>query len=234
MLFNPELQKDELKELMERAKHHKNPGRQSPKAPVLCQWMYRNKPPEYFADLMLHHDWRMEVYNKDYNGDPASPINGRLNGLFFGTSIDIDTGLPPLNSHFGTQRININSEILFHSKTNLYFADFYCNNFVHYVTLVITTNNSVADKLCKEKLVQLDVSNNPFFYKKPSVYTGMQRTNVYVAQNVWVEVLFTETIDLKDILTNKKGHLNIAESVGTSRRGGIPKNPDCKICNLYR
>ncbi|KAK2184229.1 hypothetical protein NP493_276g03011 [Ridgeia piscesae] len=51
-----------------------------------CDVFYRNKPRE--------KDNKMKVYMKDDNGDPKSPINGRIKGLFFATHVDPRTGEP--------------------------------------------------------------------------------------------------------------------------------------------
>lgn len=64
-------------------------------------------------------------------------------------------------------------------RSRFWFADFYCNTYMHYVTVVVTVrfehkcNYAVmcaaqepetwTDKFCEELLVPLKVQDNPFF-----------------------------------------------------------------------
>jgi len=56
-----------------------------------------------------------------------------------------------------------------------------------------------------------------------------------VAVGVKVELLFTEDIDVAEFL--KRRGAKIVENVptvgkGSSTPGGLPKNPNCHVCNL--
>ncbi len=192
-----------------------------------CRWFYRNKPFEYFQDIERNHHNVMKVYIKDNNGDPASPINGTIKGLFFGVNVEKATGEPIPKSHFGPQRFLIPSSVMFMTFPNLYFTDFYCNNTAHYVTLVMTVNGSEVDRFCQEKLLRLNMESNPFLMFRS------QSGEAFVSQDVWVEVLCTESIDLVYAQIRNGAYFTTVESQGTSRPGGIPKNPRCKTCNLY-
>ena len=101
----------------------------------------RDNPADYFNYITNHRQGVMEVYLKDNNGHPGSPINGSLNGLFF------SAGRVPSNpSLFGDKRFLVPVKLLLkEGNTNLYFADFYCNNSAHYVTVVMTTPSTEAD-----------------------------------------------------------------------------------------
>jgi Phytanoyl-CoA hydroxylase-interacting protein C-terminus len=48
-----------------------------------CCWLYRNQSEEYFNNVLSIWNGQMKVHMKDQSGDPRSPINGRLRGLFF-------------------------------------------------------------------------------------------------------------------------------------------------------
>jgi hypothetical protein len=48
-----------------------------------CKFLYRNKSPSDFAKVMTDHGGIMKPYIKDNSGDPLSPINNQINGLFF-------------------------------------------------------------------------------------------------------------------------------------------------------
>ena len=45
--------------------------------------MYRNKPHAYFERILNETQGIMEVYTKDYNGDPGCPINGKSRRAIF-------------------------------------------------------------------------------------------------------------------------------------------------------
>ena len=180
-----------------------------------CQTFYRNKPPEYFLRCQLNDNNIMKVYMKDNNGDPKSIINGQIKGLFFATSVP-----PSTVSHFGSRRICIPAAAMLTEDSNLYFADFYCNRRAHYVTVVLTKPYSETDMFCRSKLIKLNLTNNDFLKHK----FGM----VFVTDNVWVEVLYTEDVDL----SRPNCTFSTVRSTGTSTPGGLPKNPRCTVCNL--
>ena len=184
-----------------------------------CRVFYRNKPPDYFIRCQINDSNIMKVYMKDNNGDPASIINGQINGLFFATSVDPCTGGPPNVSHFGSRRISIPATAMLTKDSNLYFADFYCNHKAHYVTVVLTTPGSETDRFCEKKLIKLDIKQNDFLWRS---------SHVFVTGKVWVEVLFTEDVDL----SRPDATFSIVYSKGTSTPGGLPKNPKCLVCNL--
>ncbi|CAC5391443.1 unnamed protein product [Mytilus coruscus] len=58
------------------------------------EYFYRNKSEKYFASITVDHNGIMKPYKKDHNGDPCSVINGRLDGLFFSTTVDFQTNQP--------------------------------------------------------------------------------------------------------------------------------------------
>ena len=106
-------------------------------AMTTVQLLYRNKPSEYFVDISKNHSDVMKPYLKDNHGDAASPINERLNGLFF--SANSSGGVLPTASPFGEMRFTIPVERIVSPSCHLYFADFYCNKGPrHYVTVVVT------------------------------------------------------------------------------------------------
>ncbi|KAI0227766.1 Phytanoyl-CoA hydroxylase-interacting protein-like, partial [Lamellibrachia satsuma] len=183
-----------------------------------CRVFYRNKPPDYFSRCKINDNNIMKVYMKDNNGDPKYIINGRIKGLFFATSVDSLTGGPPNISHFGSRRVSIPATAMLTEYSNLYFADFYCNRRAHYVTVVLTKPGSETDQFCRRKLIKLDTTDNDFLWRNDKVY---------VTDNVWVEVLYTEDIDL----SRPDCSFSTVFSTGTSTPGGLP-NPNCSVCNL--
>ncbi|XP_013392169.1 phytanoyl-CoA hydroxylase-interacting protein-like isoform X2 [Lingula anatina] len=220
--FRAELSILELRELLKRANiFTKNRGGKI----IPCRYLYRNKTVQYFKDI-FQKDGIMKIYKKDYNGDQGSPINGKLDGLFFASNPDLQTGLPPLRSFFGPRRVNIPASDLFVTGTNLYFADFYCHRKAHYVTLVLTLAGSTADQFCRGRLLTIDPYDNLFFMKPREEHSR----RVYTSGNIWVEIFYTENINLWPYLF--RGLIVSVPSTGTSRPEGIPKNPKCHICNL--
>lgn len=231
MYFVLELTKIELNDLMQRCVNfmHRKPAKYLP-----FYHLYRNKPFLYWDDIMRHHNGIMEVYAKDMNGDQASVINnGIVNGLFFGACVETSTGLPSEISHFGPKRLLIPVHHMIVPDSNVYFADFYCNHRAHYVTLVLTKQGSDTDKFCREKLPQLNQFDNEYIKLVPSPI-HRDKYLFYITCNIWVEILYTENIDILYALNYCQAFWQITESTGTSRPMGIPKNPNCNVCNLYK
>ena len=135
----------------------------------------------------------MAPYIKDNNGDPASIISGQINGLFFATGVDPQTGEPPNWSFFGTKRVSIEATAMLDASANLYFADFYCINKAHYVTLVLTRPGTDTDQFCEKNIIILDTRHNDFLWRSAT-------DEVFVTKAVWVEVLYTEDVDLSSPL----------------------------------
>ena len=180
---------------------------------------YRNKPAYYFQNISTNNKNIMTVYGKDNNGDPASIINGQIDGLFFATRN------PENISHFGDRRVTIPATAMLTADSNLYFADFYCNRRAHYVTVVLTRPGSDTDRFCESNLIKLNITDNEFL--KRSCNPG-EACEVRVTIGVWVEVLYTEDVDL----SRPECTFSTVRSTGTSRPGGLPKNPNCRVCNL--
>jgi hypothetical protein len=133
-----------------------------------CNWLYRNQSESYFESILRNNRGLMEVVIKDNSGDPGSPINGKLKGLFF--MARNEDGQPQRNSPFGPCRLQVPPEVLLDVNTNLYFTDFYCMQGVtHYVTLVATKQGSEADDFCSSRLLPLsldDTNGNPFLFRE--------------------------------------------------------------------
>uniref|UniRef100_A0A914YVP3 Phytanoyl-CoA hydroxylase-interacting protein-like C-terminal domain-containing protein n=1 Tax=Panagrolaimus superbus TaxID=310955 RepID=A0A914YVP3_9BILA len=89
-------------------------------------YFYRTKPKSYFNTCMEKDDAIMKVYTKDESGHSASPLNSKLDGLFFYAKLNYNGTFPEM-SPFGDTRWFIRAENLFNpEKHRLYFADFYC------------------------------------------------------------------------------------------------------------
>jgi len=195
-----------------------------------CTWLYRNKPVTYFKDIAQKHCGVMKAYTKDNSGDQGSPINGKLDGLFF--MANNINGKPPSTSPFGPRRFQVPAEFLFESAPNVYFVDFYCmRGRDHYITLVATYPGSKADRFCLRRLLPIDLTNsasNPFlFWENDCLY-------VTCHSNLQVEILYTEDIDIYEWIDYGGAVMLDVTSVckGSSTPGGVPKNPNCSVCNL--
>jgi len=149
------------------------------------------------------------------------------------------TGEPQPNSPFGSTRLIVPIDIMLAVAPKLYFADFYCmHGKCHYVTLVMTKPESVADEFCRQHLLQLSVddqTNNPFLFRQTSMLLRAGSREMCVAQGVKVEVLYTEDINVNEF---RRRGATIVENVptvgkGSSTRGGLPKNRQCHVCNLH-
>ncbi|ESO05639.1 hypothetical protein HELRODRAFT_171298 [Helobdella robusta] len=218
--------KDELLQLLDKAK-----CRFPIEKNVLCKYFYRNKSAEYFESIHQLSPSIMRTYVKDNSGDPRCPINGLICGLFFMASVEEghQDGTPKIKSQFGRRRLIIPIKCLFNVELcNLYFSDFYCMKGInHYVTVVLTKKNSVVDNFCQNHLILLDTFNNPFLFYDQLSQTFRVNSNMYYV----VEVFYTEDVNI-DLLI---GHwYETVETIGqgSSTPGGLPKRPNCPICNL--
>nr|XP_022337066.1 phytanoyl-CoA hydroxylase-interacting protein-like [Crassostrea virginica] len=192
-------------------------------------YLYRNKPLLHFLNICNNTNGIMFKYIKNFGGDPASTLNRKLHGLFFSANVDPTTGLPPPVSYYGDQRIHIPVSLMITPFTNLYFADFYCHYVNHKVTLVVTRKGSEADNFCRSRLLPLNQSFNEFLYLSPGSHVAMVNTRVTV------EVFYTESIDIMNLLKSKYAYMTTVKQSGNPLLKtivGIPKRKDCQICNI--
>ena len=193
--------------------------------------LYRNKPRHYFEKIRSRGGV-MTKYMKNNGGDQASPLNRSIQGLFFSAYYKYSPdGCPylPEDSPFGDQRLHVAMSFFVNQYNNLYFADFFCHYTNHHVTLVVTEAGSYSDHFCRQHLIPLDKTNNPFLYYnhwKKSCFTN-------VALNV--EIFYTENINIGYLLCNKKAYFSFCDVIGNSKGKsfiGQRKNKNCQICNL--
>ena len=225
------LVKSELKKLLQKAENFLLCGVNNNQLPV--KHAYRNKSRHYFDNIRINKSDIMEVYIKDNNGDPGCPINGQIKGLFFAVRPEPSTMNIPNISPFGDTRIILPVRKLIQPETKFYFADFYCNHKIHYITLVATIPNSTADKFCEKYLLKLSLESNPFFYRRSSdpFFHGINEPAFYCCREPIVEILYTENIDLSEDYIKWESVRTIGR--GSSTPGGLPKRQSCTICNLY-
>ncbi|KAJ1090611.1 hypothetical protein NDU88_003741 [Pleurodeles waltl] len=167
----------------------------------------------------------MQPYVKDNSGSHGSPVSGTLHGIFFSCNTEFNTGQPPQDSPYGRIRFQVPASRLFNTNSNLYFADLYCMyTAYHYVVLVLAPKGSSGDLFCRERLPQLDISENRFL--TCSVENGEL---VYRhAQDVLLEVIYTEPVDLaQGELGEISGHQLMSLSTANAK-----KDPSCKACNI--
>lgn len=139
------------------------------------------------------------------------------------------TGGPLPHSIFGDCRFQVPaSHFSKQNNTKMYFADLYCIQGPHYVTLVITKENSEADMFCKRRLIELNIHANSVLYYDELL------DEVYTTKCINVEVFYTEDIDL-NLWIKRYGctYMNNIEMKGSgSTLGGLQINDKCNICNL--
>lgn len=241
--------KDDLVQLLKQAVAHCSRGNVEP-----CVWLYRNKDKNYFENIIKQHHGMMTVRLKDLNGDPLSPINGRISGLFF--SARNQHGQPVRKSPFGPVRLQVRSDVLLDHTPCLYFADFYClGTKYHYVTLVATAPGTNADLFCRNHLPRLKFNNgdhlNPILFPNPFLfYRANNKLHVNVRDELWIEIFYTEDIQVfkQQQQIHSPSEINISNSdllalpgaivhdgvpvIGNGKAGEAWKNPRCQLCNL--
>ena len=181
---------------------------------------------------MINYRGRMKKYLKDFHGDPKSPINGNLGGLFFSVNMDKRTGRPPTSSIYGEERLLISPDRMIQRFHNIYFTDFYCINDAHYVTLVMTKTGSKSDLFCQQYLIRMSLNiDNEICH----IRVNGGKLAFMVTSGLWVEIMITENIDI-----NYEVHLGaMFESVHmkgnrSGGRVGLQKNRNCKVCNIWQ
>ncbi|XP_077571974.1 phytanoyl-CoA hydroxylase-interacting protein-like [Stigmatopora nigra] len=190
---------------------------------------YRNQHPDYFDCVRKESAGMMHPALKDTSGSHGSPINGKLQGVFFSCNTEFDTGLPPKDSPYGPLRFQIPAGHLLNPNISLYFADFYCMyTAYHYVVLVLAPVGTERDHFCRSRLPMLDLANNPFL-----TYTAPQRLGeepLYChASDVILEVLFTEPVSLdQGTVEQISGHHQLMSLTTANAK----KDPSCKVCNI--
>ncbi|XP_021365836.1 mucin-17-like [Mizuhopecten yessoensis] len=188
---------------------------------------YRTKSEVYFSNIMTT-DGVMHKYDKNWGGDQASTLNKQVQGLFFSTTVNQVTRLPPDFSYFGPVRLHVPTYFLLNNNMNMYFSDFYCHYYNHKVQLVLTVKGSPTDHFCRQRLVLVDQTNNPFLMR--CGFTEIVR----VTMNVTVEVFYTGDLPVADLLWFSNVFFTTTKQKGNalSMVKGIPKNRDGGVCNL--
>ena len=79
--------------------------------------MYRDKPGDFFSKALNEDNGFMKCYPKDMGGDPKSPINGLLDGLFFACNVE-QNGMPPPTSYFGNTRLRVPANYFFSAASH--------------------------------------------------------------------------------------------------------------------
>jgi len=188
-----------------------------------CQLFYRDRDEEYYDQC--RRIGFLPPTLKNENGDPASQINGCIDGIFLGVSTDWKTDDLPASSPYGYLRFHIPIERLYGPDFNLYFADFYCHvgSKSHHLTLVLTKADSHADTFCKCCLPKLNKMANSFLYQDWKNHGRMMHTTT-----AWIHVFYTEWIPINGGWFDKV-HWS-APNIDTNM--GKPKNASCEICNI--
>lgn len=166
---------------------------------------------------------------KDSSGSHGSPINGKLQGVFFSCNTEFDTGLPSKDSPYGPLRFQVPAGHLLNPNICLYFADFYCMyTAYHYVVLVLAPVGSDGDNFCRTRLPMLDLACNPFLTYTAAQLPGEEPQYCH-ASDVILEVLFTEPVHLDQGSVDQIRGRHQLMSLTTAN---AKKDPSCKVCNI--
>lgn len=195
---------------------------------VLCKWLYRNKNKEYFDYIIERNGGIMEPVMKDRSGDPRSPINCRVWGVFFTAKAKRGTEGDSLEkSPYGSSCFKVPLEYLIDPDCyNLYFADFYClGTGYHYVVLVVAEKDSKADDFCGNILPLLDWDDNEFLTFSDNSF------EVTYSDYCVVEILYTKIVNMMRAL--KVDGAEMQHNITTcGRRSELHKQLTCPECNF--
>ncbi|KAL3073865.1 hypothetical protein niasHT_036860 [Heterodera trifolii] len=211
-------------------------------------YLYRCKPKIYWDYVINETRAEMNPYEKDSNGQAASPINTAISGKSHCSESQFNFVYlfrPFFLRSFGPERTCAHSvavwrcalfsllqmlpaSTLLQPQLNLYFADFYCNTKPHYVTVVVCREFSDIDRFCRRTCIPLAPFDNPFLLFQPNNSPTVPLT-FSAKRNVWVEIYYTDNVPLA---WGQLHHISTF-GVGTSKIGGLPHNKSCRVCNLY-
>ncbi len=172
---------------------------------------------------------------KGQSGDPRSPINGRLSGMFFASNVTYKPPHKPLPvSIYGPMRLEVPVQRLQEICPNLYFGAFYClkKGKSHHIILVMTKPGSDADIFCAEHLPFLNPHNNNFLKFTPDGDMAE-----YCTEHIYYEIFFTEDLDISIYESDGNSLRQVGVKPGFERiAGGCRIQPqkwsDCTVCNL--
>lgn len=183
--------------------------------------VYRNQSRAYFENISENENI-MKKRIKDGSGDPRSPINGIISGLFFGARLV--GGSMPDKSPFGTSRVVVDLGHLFSEGLRIYFADFYClgrTSKNHYIILTIAKENSDEDRYFSAHLPRLNLHKNSFFFRKGHDFFYRH------CERLWPELFFTFDMDITHCQLQHNIELFLTKSQGIKQ-----KTKDCPLCNI--
>ena len=188
-------------------------------------YITRDQTKEYFRKIYTEKGGNMTKHLKDGYGNPKSPINRRLKGLFFSARVQFGTGQPYPNSPYGPRRLKLPVEHLLTQDKKLYFSDFYCmlssSSERHNITLVLCKPGSESDKFCKQMLPQLNAMDNSFLRIS-------SHNVVHITKGAYVEIFYAEDMDISGM----KQYFEDVYWPGWGREQNPQKDTRCPYCNL--
>ena len=202
-------------------------------SPTQTNYLCRDQSIAYYKDIMSNHNGIMKPVIKDGGGHPENPINNTVSGLFFMVKYSENE-----RSVFGPCRFILPTGQLI-QRCHMYFSDFYCLHIgkPHYVQIVLARPYTHADATCRQlRLEKLDPYNNPFIKFSQDGDTVECAMSLARPKNLWIEVFYTEVIDVNEFVKSRQAFVMKVDSHGCSR-GGIGRTRPllCGICETgYR
>ena len=196
----------------------------------ICEYIYRDKYSSYWKSLGKN---TLRAYPKQPDGDPKNPLNGISNveGIFFSANVNWSDGQPKTPALFGDRRLLVPFEVLYNDEFNVYFNDFYCmtdarhtvKDIYHNVTLVVCEPGGEEDKFCVDRLVKLDIRNNPFLQIRGNYCN--------VSKYIFVEIFHTA-----ESIRNVSPYYDLVQVEGPDHPplalSGREKIKTCTVCNI--
>ena len=190
-------------------------------------FLCRDQSVGYYESITVSHNGIMKPVIKDGGGHPDNPINNTLSGLFFMVRYSEDE-----RTVFGPRRFILPTRQLI-EQCNMYFSDFYCLSLgrPHYVQIVLARPYTHADVTCQRLgLVKLDPYNNQFIKLSHGTAVEAAKSRFH-PKNLWIEVFYTEAIDIQEFILYKEARMLDVISHGGNRGGiGRPRSSMCTTC----
>ncbi|GMT32453.1 hypothetical protein PFISCL1PPCAC_23750 [Pristionchus fissidentatus] len=180
------------------------------------------------VDRVTENDHSLFKSMKDDSGEVRSRSEGKLCGFYLGTRL-AGGGAHLSSSPFGDRLFLLNHRDLIDERTSLYFNGFYCyggEGSPHYISLVLTKDETDDDRWCFANLTLLNIYDNPFLFLHEN---ESETALVAPAQLKSGEDLYVETF-VCDTSLSIRGIVPIQVHLQDRHSSSPTRCYNCRIC----